>query len=118
MGVAFTVFAAAMMAGGLLASDTKGGARLRELSGPTAKTEAVAAVKDMGCGKCTDTVVAVPDRDAKGGAWLIARGQPVVLTGKHGCDACQTGMVNTGSGKATRTVAKHTCTAGCDVARK
>jgi hypothetical protein len=91
----------------------KGAERLVKLNRPAAAPKSQAAAPTtapMPCAKCQDVVQQVPDWSAKGGAVLMAGGQPTKLEVRHLCEGCATAWSTVGHGKAKQDVATHTCT--------
>ena len=85
--------------------------KVRQALNANAASAAVATAKvaAMACPKCNDISVTEPNTQAKGGQILMGVGTKAVT--KHTCGSCDSKLEMVGTGKATRTVATHTCTA-------
>jgi hypothetical protein len=111
-GTLVVAIAGLALLGNSVLAQEKGGERLvklnRPATGPTSQTAAPTSVP-MPCAKCQDVVQRVPDQSAKGGAVLMAGGQPTKLEVRHLCEGCATTWSTVGHGKAKQDLATHTC---------
>jgi len=72
-------------------------------------TAAAAAAPTMACPKCADLLTTEVNRQAKGGQVLAGAATKTVA--KHTCTACTTTFSAAGEGKARHSVATHKCAA-------
>jgi len=63
----------------------------------------------MNCAACTDTLVTVPNREARGGGARDLISKSEVPVAKHLCASCATTFEVVGHGKGKRDVAVHVC---------
>lgn len=74
-----------------------------------AAAPAVALAPAMTCPKCADILTTEVSRQAKTGELLVAAATRTVA--KHTCTACETKLTMVGEGKARHAVASHKCVA-------
>jgi hypothetical protein len=95
--------------------------RLSEYARNHRPAAAPAEAVQMACPKCKDTWVKQTDLNPKGLGARTLMGETTKLISEHLCDGCGTHWQVTGHGKATQSVASHTCTESktqCNMASK
>ena len=94
---------AAALSFGTVAYAEKGAERLTTFGKASPPAAAQVAAPAHKCANCTDALVNVVDKGTKGPNHLVTK------VSRHNCAACDTKILTSGSGKAAKEVAIHSC---------